>query len=92
MREAGCVAFGNGLTEFASNRNLRRALEYAATFDLTVIFHSQDSGRPKAASPMRGAAASFLGLSGIPDTAETVAWRATSCWWSAPACARTSLS
>ena len=42
LREAGCVAFGNGLTEFASNRNLRRALEYAASFDLTVIFHSQD--------------------------------------------------
>lgn len=48
LREAGCVAFGNGLTEFASNRNLRRALEYAATFDLTVIFHSRTATWPKA--------------------------------------------
>jgi len=73
LREAGCVAFGNGLTEFASNRNLRRALEYAATFDLTVIFHSQDRDLAEGGLAHEGAAASFLGLSGIPETAETVA-------------------
>ncbi len=73
LREAGCVAFGNGLNEFASNRNLRRALEYAATFDLTVIFHSQDSDLAEGGLAHEGAAASFLGLSGIPETAETVA-------------------
>ncbi len=73
LREAGCVAFGNGLSEFASNRNLRRALEYAATFDLTVIFHSQDSDLAEGGLAHEGAAASFLGLSGIPETAETVA-------------------
>ncbi|WP_448195656.1 hypothetical protein, partial [Serratia marcescens] len=42
LRDAGCVAFGNGLTSIGNNRTLARALEYAATFDLTVIFHSQD--------------------------------------------------
>ncbi|WP_267931428.1 dihydroorotase [Stutzerimonas frequens] len=73
LREAGCVAFGNGLTEFASNRNLRRALEYAATFDLTVVLHSQDSDLAEGGLAHEGAAASFLGLSGIPETAETVA-------------------
>ncbi|BFN25870.1 dihydroorotase [Pseudomonas sp. SCT] len=73
LREAGCVAFGNGLTEFASNRNLRRALEYAATFDLTVIFHSQDRDLAEGGLAHEGATASFLGLSGIPETAETVA-------------------
>lgn len=73
LREAGCVAFGNGLIEFASNRNLRRALEYAATFDLTVIFHSQDRDLAEGGLAHEGAAASFLGLSGIPETAETVA-------------------
>lgn len=73
LREAGCVAFGNGLTEFASNRNLRRALEYAATFNLTVIFHSQDRDLAEGGLAHEGAAASFLGLSGIPETAETVA-------------------
>ena len=43
LRDAGCVAFGNGLAPLAGNRNLRRALEYAATFDLTVVFHAQDA-------------------------------------------------
>ena len=42
LRDAGCVAFGNGLNSFTNTRTLCRALEYAATFDLTVIFHSQD--------------------------------------------------
>ena len=34
LRNAGCVAFSNGLVPFKSNRVLRRALEYAATFEI----------------------------------------------------------
>ncbi len=73
LRDAGCVAFGNGLTNFASNRNLRRALEYAATFDLTVILHSQDADLAEGGLAHEGPTASFLGLAGIPESAETVA-------------------
>lgn len=73
LREAGCVAFSNGLTEFGSARNLRRALEYAATFDLTVVLHSQDQALAEGGRAHEGAAANFLGLAGIPSTAETVA-------------------
>ncbi|HAF90373.1 MAG TPA: dihydroorotase, partial [Pseudomonas sp.] len=73
LRDAGCVAFGNGLTEFGSTRNLRRALEYAATFDLTVVIHSQDRDLAAGGLAHEGPAASFLGLAGIPETAETVA-------------------
>ncbi len=73
LRDAGCVAFGNGLTEFGSVRNLRRALEYAATFDLTVVIHSQDRDLAEGGLAHEGPAASFLGLAGIPETAETVA-------------------
>lgn len=73
LRDAGCVAFGNGLTEFGSARNLRRALEYAATFDLTVVLHSQDRDLAADGLAHEGAAASFLGLAGIPESAETVA-------------------
>ncbi|UVO18401.1 dihydroorotase [Stutzerimonas stutzeri] len=73
LREAGCVAFGNGLADFASNRNLRRALEYAATFDLTIVLHSQDRDLAEGGLAHEGPAASFLGLSGIPESAETVA-------------------
>ncbi|MBF7729999.1 dihydroorotase [Pseudomonas sp. N040] len=73
LRDAGCVAFGNGLANFANNRVLCRALEYAATFNLTVIFHSQDADLATGGLAHEGPTASFLGLSGIPETAETVA-------------------
>ena len=73
LRDAGCVAFGNGLNSFRNNRTLRRALEYAATFNLTVIFHSQDHDLAEDGLAHEGAMASFLGLPGIPETAETVA-------------------
>jgi dihydroorotase len=62
LRDAGCIAFGNG-----------RALEYAATFGLTVIFHSQDHDLAQGGLAHEGPTASFLGLAGIPETAETVA-------------------
>ncbi|HCJ30927.1 MAG TPA: dihydroorotase [Pseudomonas sp.] len=73
LRDAGCVAFGNGLTNFTSNRNLGRALEYAATFDLTVVIHSQDADLAAGGLAHEGPAAAFLGLAGIPETAETIA-------------------
>ncbi|OEC35070.1 dihydroorotase [Pseudomonas cuatrocienegasensis] len=73
LRDAGCVAFGNGLESFRNSRTLRRALEYAATFDLQVIFHSQDHDLAEGGLAHEGATASFLGLPGIPETAETVA-------------------
>lgn len=73
LRDAGCVAFGNGLTDFPSNRVLCRALEYAATFNLTVVFHSQDADLAAGGLAHEGPMASFLGLAGIPETAETVA-------------------
>lgn len=73
LHDAGCVAFTNGLVPFASNRLLRHALEYAATFDLTVIFQPQDPDLAEGGIAHEGVAASFRGLSGIPETAETVA-------------------
>lgn len=73
LRDAGCVAFANGLAPMANNRTLRRALEYAATFDLTVVFHAQDADLAEGGLAHEGPTASFLGLAGIPETAETVA-------------------
>ena len=73
LREAGCVAFGNGLRGFRSNRTLCRALEYAATFDLTVVLHPQDADLAEGGLAHEGATAARLGLTGIPDSAESVA-------------------
>ena len=73
LRDAGCVAFGDGLYSFQNSRTLRRALEYAATFDLTVVFHAPDHALAAGGLAHEGATASFLGLPGIPESAETVA-------------------
>jgi dihydroorotase len=73
LRDAGCVAFSNGLKTFRNTRTLCRALEYAATFDLTVIFNSQDHDLAEGGLAHEGPTAAFLGLAGIPEAAETVA-------------------
>ncbi|MCY1402141.1 Dihydroorotase-like protein [compost metagenome] len=73
LRNAGCVAFTNGLAPMGSNRILLRSLEYAATFDLTVVFTSQDPELAEGGLAHDGPTASFRGLAGIPETAETVA-------------------
>lgn len=73
LHKAGCVAFSNGLVQFKNNRVLRRAMEYAATFDLTVVLKSQDSDLAEGGIAHEGPVANFRGLAGIPETAETVA-------------------
>lgn len=73
LRDAGCVAFSNGLTQVSNARILRRAMEYAATFDLTVVLKCQDTSLADGGLAHEGPAASFLGLTGIPAVAETIA-------------------
>lgn len=73
LRDAGCVAFTQGLAPVRSNRILRRALEYAAGFDLPVIFMPLDSALAEGGVAHEGPTAARLGLPGIPETAETIA-------------------
>lgn len=73
LRDAGCVAFTQGLHPMGSNRILRRALEYAATFDVPIIFTPLDPSLAEGGMAHEGATASRLGLVGIPESAETVA-------------------
>lgn len=73
LHDAGCVAFTQGLAPMKSNRILRRALEYAAGFNLPVIFTSQDPDLAEGGVAHEGSTAARLGLVGIPEAAETVA-------------------
>ncbi|MFA5677774.1 MAG: dihydroorotase [Pseudomonas sp.] len=73
LRDAGCVAFTQGLSPIRSSRILRRALEYAAGFDLPIIFTPMDAALAEGGVAHEGATAARLGLPGIPETAETVA-------------------
>ncbi|WP_369685982.1 dihydroorotase [Balneatrix alpica] len=73
LAEAGCIALSNTRLPIRNSLTLMRCLEYAATFDLLVIFQSQDADLASAGVMHDGATATRLGLSGIPETAETIA-------------------
>ena len=71
LQRAGCVGVSNALRPVASTLILRRALEYAATFDLTVFLHANDHALANNGCAHEGRVATRLGLPGIPEAAET---------------------
>lgn len=73
LDEAGCVAFTNALSPVTDTLVLRRAMEYAASFDLTVFLHSEDPWLKGQGCCHEGEISTLLGLPGIPEAAETVA-------------------
>ena len=73
LDEAGCVGFSNALAPVLDTQVLRRALEYAATLDLTVFLHAEDPWLKGTGCVHEGEVSTRLGLPGIPEAAETVA-------------------
>jgi dihydroorotase len=73
LDEAGCVGFTNGLTPITDTQVMRRAMEYAASFDLTVFLHALDPWLAAHGCVHEGEVATRLGLPGIPEAAETAA-------------------
>lgn len=73
LKDAGCVGVSNAMYPMASLIELRRAMEYAATHDLTFFIHAEDAALSNHGCAHEGAVATRLGLPGIPEAAETVA-------------------
>jgi dihydroorotase len=73
LKNAGCLAVGNGYEPMASTLVLRRALEYAASYDLLVIVRPEDPDLANSGCVHEGPVATRMGLPGIPTAAETVA-------------------
>ena len=71
LKEAGCVGVSNALRPISNTLVLRRCLEYAATFDLTVFFNPVDPWLAAKGCAHDGKVAARLGLTGIPVAAET---------------------
>lgn len=69
---SGCIAFSNARQPIKSTLNLLRCLEYAATFDLLVVFQAQDFSLSSNGCMHEGANATRMGLSGVPEAAETI--------------------
>ena len=73
LKHAGCVGVSNGLNAIKNSVVWRRALEYAATLDLTVFINAADPWLQKQGCVHEGTVSARLGLSGIPESAETIA-------------------
>jgi len=63
----------NALEPVTDTLVMRRAMEYAATFDLTVYLHAEDPWLRNSGCVHEGEVGTRLGLPGIPEAAETVA-------------------
>jgi dihydroorotase len=73
LDEAGCVGFTNALAPVTDTQVMRRAMEYAASFDLTVFLHALDPWLAGNGCMHEGEISTRLGLPGIPEAAETAA-------------------
>ena len=73
LDDAGCVAFTNALIPVTDTLVMRRAMEYAASYDLIVFLHSEDPWLKANGCCHEGEVSTRLGLPGIPEAAETVA-------------------
>ncbi len=73
LKQAGCVGIGNGLRPLGNTLILRRAMEYAASQNLTMFLHPLDHALIDRGCAHEGATATRLGLPGIPSAAETAA-------------------
>ncbi len=73
LKNAGCVAVGNGSRGVRNARILRRCMAYAQTFGLTVMFSPENQALAADGYAHDGGVATRLGLLGIPEVAETAA-------------------
>jgi dihydroorotase len=72
LQRAGCVGVSNAQHAVADSQVLRRAFEYAASLGLRVFIHAEDDSLAKGCVN-ESAVSARLGLTGVPEIAETVA-------------------
>jgi dihydroorotase len=72
LRDAGAVAVSDDGRCVTSSQVMRRALEYASTFDLPVIQHAEEHALTEGAQMHEGEISTKLGLRGWPRVAEDV--------------------
>jgi len=72
LKEAGCLGVSNALVPIKNPQVMKRIMEYAATFDMTVHLYSEDPSLANSGCMHEGGISTRLGLPGIPEAAETV--------------------
>lgn len=73
LKEAGCIAFSQALSNVKNLRLLRHCYNYAASFSLPIVIQPNEPSLAKGGIAHEGLIASQLGLFGIPEIAETIA-------------------
>ncbi|MCX7940203.1 MAG: dihydroorotase [Endomicrobia bacterium] len=72
LKKAGVVAISDDGEPISNSKIMRRALEYARMFDLTVISHCEDKLLTKGGVINEGRVSTLLGLRGMPKEAEEI--------------------
>ena len=72
LREAGAIAFTDGVRAIGSARVMRLALSYARAFGSFVVQHPEEPGLAAGGAATEGELATRLGLPGIPAAAEAM--------------------
>ncbi len=72
LRAAGALAVSDDGRPVMNSLLMRRALEYARTFDLLVISHCEDLNLASAGLMNEGTVSTVLGMRGIPRAAEEI--------------------
>ena len=70
LKAGGCVAFSDDGKPVVNSELMRRAFEYADTFDMPLISHAEDRSLVGEGCMNEGPIATELGLKGIPWVAE----------------------
>ena len=71
MKEAGIVAISDDGRPVMNSGLLRRAFEYARTFDLPLVQHAEDLDLSEGGAMNEGAVATRIGIKGQPACAES---------------------
>ncbi len=72
LKDAGCVGASDDGRCVTKSSVMRRALEYASTFDVPIIQHCEDHDLTVGAQMHEGSVATRLGLRGWPRVAEDI--------------------
>ena len=72
MKAAGAVALSDDGQPVANSRVMRRAMEFARSYDLPIIDHCEDPGLSAGGDMHEGAQSVRWGLRGIPSASEDV--------------------
>ena len=72
LHDAGCVAISDDGIPVMNSLVMRRAMEYAKTFNMPVIDHCEDLHLSEGGSMNEGLVSTELGIPGIPNASEEV--------------------